>query len=98
LPQALADLDASIRCSPRYVPAYLMRAHVYLAARQPALAVADYDRAIALDPASAEAWCARALCHYAVKNYPQARADLAECVRLGGRPDPRFVEALESQR
>jgi len=98
IPQALADLDASIHSNARYVPAYLMRAHVFLEARQTAAAMADYDRAIEIEPTGADAWYGRALCHFSMKNYVQARADLDESVRLGGQPDPKFVEALAAQK
>jgi tetratricopeptide (TPR) repeat protein len=94
LEPALTDLDATIRLAPRYVPAWLMRAQVQVEARQPAVAIDDYDRAIAIQPTSSDAWYGRALCHYSLGNHLQARADLDECIRLGGRPDPKFVEAL----
>lgn len=98
LPLALADLDASIRRFPRYVPAYLMRAHVYLDAHQPVAAIEDYSRAIEIQPDAADAWYGRAVGHYGVQNYRQSQADLAECIRLGGQPDPKFVQALEAKK
>lgn len=96
LPQALADLDAALRLSPNYVPAYLMRAHVYRQAKQTVPAIADYSRAIEIEPTSADAWYERAVCHYGVRQYPLARADLKEYVRLGGQPNPQFVKALDA--
>jgi hypothetical protein len=73
-----------------------MRARVNLQSRQPAAAIEDYDRAIAVQPTAADPWYGRALCHYSVRNYHQARADLDEFIRLGGQPDPKFVKALSA--
>ena len=61
-----------------------------------AKALEDYSRAIELEPETPDAWNGRARCHFRLKDYDRARADLAEFVRLGGQPHPDLVKALSA--
>jgi hypothetical protein len=60
--------------------------------------VRDYDRAIALKPDYAAAYNNRAVAHYEMKAYEDAWADVKIYMRLGGRPDPRFLKDLGQAR
>ena len=51
-------------------------------------------RAIALKDDLAEAYNNRAAAYLLLKEYAKGLADVAACQKLGGRPDPKLVEAL----
>jgi len=57
-------------------------------------AIQDYDKVVALKPDFAGAYYSRAVLHAKGEEYAQALADLKTYEKLGGRPDPGFVESL----
>jgi len=92
--EALDDCNRAIQLNPGDPVAYMNRAAAHMGMGQHSLAVEDWDRAISLKPDSADAYENRALAHYWMKNYDKALADVKMCLKLGGRPDPDFIKAL----
>ena len=95
LAEALRDFDKAVELKPNDAQAHHMRGVVLAGAGRFDAAIRDYDEAIKLNPDFAPAYNNRAIAYYQVKAYDKARADVNTFVRLGGRPDPGFLKALE---
>jgi tetratricopeptide (TPR) repeat protein len=93
--EALRDLDKAIALNPDYAPAYLHRGNIHMAAKRCAEAIGDYTRAIEINPGYAAAYLNRAIAYYTVKDYPRALSDARAAQRLGGRPPPDLLRALD---
>lgn len=91
---ALRDYDRYIERKTDSAGAYCGRGTVRARLGRYAEAVSDFDRAVALKPGFAEAYNNRAVSHYRLKAYEKALADVSAFQRLGGRPDPAFVDQL----
>ncbi len=91
---ALRDFDQAVALNPEYAEAYYNRGNACLDANRNSEAVADYNEAIALKPDFAIAYYNRAVAHYEMKAYDQASTDVKTFIRLGGQPEPGFLEAL----
>lgn len=85
--RALELLDHSLQRVPR-VDAYVVRALVHQALKQPEAAVADYSAAIELQKENPTLRLNRGLLHGEAKRYDEAEADFAEALRLL----PEFTE------
>jgi tetratricopeptide (TPR) repeat protein len=92
--EALDDCNRAIQLNPADPVAYVNRAAAHMGLSQYQLAVDDWDRAISLKPDSPNAYENRALAHYRLKSYDKALADVRMCLKLGGRPAPDFLKAL----
>jgi tetratricopeptide (TPR) repeat protein len=95
LPEALRDFDKAVALDPAYADAYFDRGNALFYANRCSEAIADYDKAIALQPDCANAYNNRAVAHYKMKAYDEAWTDVKMVVRLGGRPNPGFLKALQ---
>ena len=93
--EAIRDFSQAIALNPAFAEAYYDRGNALADANRHVEAVRDYEKAIALQPNFAAAYNNRAIAYYAMKAYDKARADVKMFVRLGGRPDPGFLKALE---
>jgi Flp pilus assembly protein TadD len=91
---AMRDFDQAITLNPDYAEAYYNRGNARLDANRHSEAVADYDQAIALKPDYAVAYYNRAVAHFEMKDYDKASTDVKMFMRLGGQPDPGFLDAL----
>jgi len=58
-------------------------------------ALRDFNQAIILNPDYAMAYFNRAVAHYHLKEYDEAWKDVRTCEKLGGRPTPDFLKALD---
>jgi lipoprotein NlpI len=92
--EALDDCNRVIGSYPRDAGAYMNRGAAHLGMGQYQLAVDDWDQAISLKPDFADAYGNRAHAYFGMKNYEKALADVKMCQKLGGRPDPDFLKAL----
>ena len=92
--EALANYDKAIAKLPNYSDAYFDRANLRAAVGRFADAIQDFSAVIRLRPGDAEAYKARSEAHYSMKEYDAARADAQACEKLGGRPDPDLIRAL----
>ena len=93
--EAIRDFGQAIALNPAYAEAYYDRGNALAAANRYPEAIGDYEKAIALQPDFAAAYNNRAIAYYAMKAYDKARADVKMFVRLGGRPAPGFLKALD---
>jgi tetratricopeptide (TPR) repeat protein len=91
---AMRDFDQAIALNPDYAEAYYNRGNARLDANRHSEAIGDYDQAIALKPDYAVAYYNRAVAQYEMKAYDKASTDVKMFMRLGGQPDPGFLEAL----
>ena len=91
---ALSDYDHALRLRPNFALALFCRANAFGKLGRYADAVQDYTAAIAAKDDFPDAYVNRAAVHYLLKEYDKALADLAECQKLGGKPNPRLVKAL----
>jgi tetratricopeptide (TPR) repeat protein len=94
LDEALSDDDRAIALRPTSALAYSNRGNVHFKALRYADAVRDYSRAIALNELFAEAYRNRAIVWLQMKEYARGLADMRTYQKLGGRPDPKLLEAL----
>ena len=94
LSEAIRDYDKAIALKPDFAEAYNNRGGVYAQSARLAEALRDFDKAVALKPDYAGAYRNRAMLHYERKEYAEALADAKMCEKLGGRPDPGFVNTL----
>ncbi|MGO8703815.1 MAG: tetratricopeptide repeat protein [Candidatus Brocadiia bacterium] len=95
LAEAIEDYDKAIALNPDYAEAHEDRGIAYARAGRADEALRDLDQALRLDPDYAAGYYNRALAFYTMKAYGKARADVEMFVRLGGRPDPGFLKALD---
>lgn len=87
-------LSKAIALKPDSVIAWCNRGNAYDRQGRYTEALHDYDKAVALQPDFSDAYKSRALIHYNMRDYGRAWADVKMCEKLGGRPDPNFLKAL----
>jgi len=92
--EAIQDYDKAVALKPDFAEAYDSRAVACARSGRLTEALRDFDKAIALKPDFAGAYYNRAMLRAKEKEYAQALADLKMYEKLGGRPDPGFVESL----
>ncbi len=92
--EAIRDLSKAIALKPDSVIAWCNRGNAYDRQGRYTEALHDYDKAVALQPDFSDAYKSRALIHYNMRDYGRAWADVKMCEKLGGRPDPNFLKAL----
>jgi tetratricopeptide (TPR) repeat protein len=92
--EAIRDYDRAIALQPDFPEAYNNRGATYARSGRLTEALPDFDAAIALRPNYASAFCNRAMLHFQRKEYAAALADVKMCEKFGGRPNPRFLQAL----
>ena len=93
--EAIRDYSRAIAFKPDDIVAYDNRGNLYMTAGRCAEAIGDYTRAIEINPGYAAAYLKRAGAYYAMKDYPRALSDARAAQRLGGRPSPDFLRALD---
>jgi tetratricopeptide (TPR) repeat protein len=93
--EALRDFDKAVELKPHDAQAHNVRGIGLARAGRFDEAIRDYDEAIQLSPDFAAAYNNRAIAYCAIKAYDKARADVETFLRLGGRPDPGFLKALD---
>ncbi len=91
---AIQDLDKAIELKPDYANAYYNRGNSLLCKDQYEAAIRDYDKTLSLKSDYANAYNNRAAAHYQMKDYDKAWADVKMCRKLGGTPNPIFIEDL----
>ena len=91
----MRDLDQAIALKPDDTVAYHNRGIIHAADNRYAEAISDYTRAIEINPGYTGAYLKRAVAYYAVKDYARALSDVRAAQRLGGRPNPDFLRALD---
>jgi tetratricopeptide (TPR) repeat protein len=92
--EAIEDYDKAIALDPAFPEAYNNRGGAYARSGRFAEALRDFDKAIALKPDYAGAYYNRAMLHAQRTEYARALADVKMYEKLGGRPNPAFVESL----
>jgi tetratricopeptide (TPR) repeat protein len=92
--EAIADYDRAIALKPDFAEAYNNRGGAYARSARSIEALRDFDEAVALRPDYAGAYYNRARLHFQRREYGQALADVKTYEKLGGRPDPGFVQSL----
>ena len=95
LAEALRDFDKVVALRPDVASAYYDRGGIYVRSARLSEAVRDYDKAIGLKPDYAAAYNNRAVAHYELRAYDQAWLDVSAFQKLGGRPNPGFIKALQ---
>ena len=91
---AIKDFDKALSLKSDYAEAYNNRGNAYDGKGQHDAAIKDYDKAIELRPDNAAAYHNRAIAHCQMKAYDKAWADVKMCRKLGGTPNPKFIEDL----
>ena len=91
---ALSDYDKAIELNPRFSEAYNNRGRIYGEANRVTEAVRDFSKAVELRPSNAEPYFNRAVMYARLNEFDKALADVKEFQRLGGKPDPEFIRAL----
>jgi tetratricopeptide (TPR) repeat protein len=91
---AIADYDRAIGLKADYMEAYINRGAAYGKKGQFDAAIRDFDKTVELRPDCAAAYHNRAVVHSQMKAYDKAWADVETCRKLGGTPDPEFIEFL----
>lgn len=92
--QAFRDFTRAIELKPSNASAYNNRGYVYKAQGDYIQAIRDFTRAIELKPDHALAHANRADAYFFLKEYDKAWADVRTFRRLGGKPHPALVRAL----
>ena len=85
------SLDELLRLSPKYTPAYLMKADVAIREKDTLEALAYVDKAVELDKYDANIWAARGMIHLMLEKYPEAEKDYDEATYLGGQDSYHYV-------
>ena len=93
--KAMSDYTEAIELDPGFAMAICNRADCCLQAQKFTEAIQDYGRAIALKPDFAAAYKNRAVAYYDLGEFSKAWADVKMSEKLGGRPNPEFLKALE---
>jgi protein O-mannosyl-transferase len=91
---AIQNFDKAIELRSDYVDVYVNRGIARSSRGQHAAAIEDFDRAIVLKPGHAMAYYNRAVSHFRMKVYDKAWDDVKTFRKLGGTPNPAFIEAL----
>jgi protein O-mannosyl-transferase len=92
--EAIKDFDTAIELKSDFAEAYNSRGVAYYSKGRYEPAIQDYDKAIELKPGYALAYNNRAVAHWLMKDYDKAWADVKMCRKLGGAPNPKFIEDL----
>ena len=95
LARAIQDYGQAISLDKGYGPAYNNRGNAYARLGRNDEAVRDYTSAIELMPDNPGPHAPRAIAYYKMGEYGKAWADVKMCEKLGGRPNPEFLNALE---
>jgi len=85
LTQQLFKATQAIQANPKDADAFALRARLYAAGEEHALAVADFDEVLKLEPDRAEAYDQRGSQHFMLGHIEQSIADFDRCIKL--RPD-----------
>jgi tetratricopeptide (TPR) repeat protein len=94
--EAMRDFDQAIALNPEDTQVYLNRGNLNEDVNHRYdKAIADYTKAIRINPGCVAAYISRAIAYYMAKDYQRARSDVRIAQRLGGRPDPAFLRALD---
>ena len=93
--EAIRDYDQAIEIKPDDSVAYNNRGAIHAAGNRCAEAINDYTRAIEINSRYTGAYLNRAAAYFAIKDYPRALSDVSAAERLGGRPNPDFLRALD---
>ena len=91
---AIKDFDKALSLKSDYTEAYYNRGNAYCGKGQYDAAIKDYDKTVELKPDFGEAYNNRAVAHFLMKAYDRAWADVKTYRKLGGTPNPEFIEAL----
>ena len=91
---AIRDYDKAIELKSDDAEAYYNRGNALNSKGQYEAAIKDYDKAIELKPDDAAAYYNRAVVYCQMKAYDKAWADVKMYRKLGGTPNPKFIEAL----
>jgi tetratricopeptide (TPR) repeat protein len=94
-PETIQDCSRAIELKPDSVEAFVNRAYAYIELRRYDLALSDCNRAIELKPGYAAAWDTRAIVCFQMKEYDKSWRDVAAFQKLGGQPNPEFLQALK---
>jgi tetratricopeptide (TPR) repeat protein len=92
--KAAQDFTRAIQLEPNLAEAYNNRGLLYRDKGLLDKAVEDFTQAIRLKPNLAVAYGNRATCHYHLKAYGKAWADVRQYEQLGGRVSPEFLQLL----
>lgn len=92
--EAIDDCNAAIALDPKHAQAYYRRGLAQQKLKRTQEAVASYSEAIRLKPDYDDPFGERAISYYILKRYDDAWADLRVFRKLGGTPNPKFVEVL----
>lgn len=91
---ALADFDKALERNPRYLPAFLNKAHVYGEIfKRPADAVSVLDTAIGYHPQQATLWASRAVYLARLGKREDAHRNAEEALQLNSDPATRYQVA-----
>lgn len=91
---AVRDCGKAIELLPDYAKAYSARGTALGQMGEHAQAVQDLSKAIELQPHDAGAYHNRAATFFIMKEYDRAWADIHQCRRLGGIPNPDMLADL----
>ncbi len=94
LDEAVEEYGAVLEANPAYADAHTNLGAVLLLRRQLPEAEEHLRAAARLQPGNALPHCNLAIVHAYQRQYSSAWAELDECQRLGGHPDPNFVADL----
>lgn len=94
---AVSPYSTAIRLDPTFVAAYAARAEAYLALKQSALAIKDFDRVIALDPNNTTAYSDRGIANSDLGRYYDAISDFGEAIRLKKDGDSYLPNLYENR-
>lgn len=79
---ALRDVNAVLGSDPKFFPAYLVRAEIYLAQGKPQLAVQDCDAGLKIEPQLVDLAILRAIANGALHKYAASLAELDHVIAL----------------
>ncbi len=92
---AQRDWTAAIALRPQDAQLYLLRGRTLVGLGRHADAIADFSQAIELEPNNGPAHAGRAVANFVLQRFDAARADVAQCQRLGQPLPASFLEQLE---
>ena len=90
----IKDFDKALSLKSDFEAAYYNRGNAFNRKGQYDAAIKDYDKALSLKPDDADAYNNRAVSHFLMKAYDRAWADVKMYRKLGGTPNPKFIEDL----
>ncbi|HVP13338.1 MAG TPA: tetratricopeptide repeat protein [Phycisphaerae bacterium] len=92
--QAIDDCNCAIALDARHAQAYYRRGLAQAKLGRMEESLASYSEAIRVKPDYDSAFGERAISNYYLKRYDAAWADVRTFRKLGGAPNPRFIELL----